>query len=227
MTTRSRPIVVLAFAILFGIVAVGCSSDSDDSSADGGTTSSAAPAGNGEEDVSGEDGSEEGGSEDGASEDVPSVEIKPFDEIDVCGLIMRPDIESVLGDEVIEPQPEVATKLPFPLTSDVEPDEAAGCFALSSEVTDAGVILRLFRFPSADDAAAVAATLSESEELEGTQADVAFIRRTPIPDGFSYSIVGAVGDVLISIQAQSVPGLTDPATQIATLNGTISGLQRA
>ncbi len=97
------------------------------------------------------------------------------------------------------------------------------------ETTDAGTggTGGIFRFESADEAAATVETLLNGEPLDGTEADVAWISRIPVTDAFGYILAGSVDDVLIVVQAQSVPGQSDPATQVATLNSMISALQPA
>jgi len=228
MRSRSTRWATILLAAVFSVAAVACSDD-DDGATDDPDTTEVAPTT--EADDTEAPDNDDGETDDTEAPDADEAEgdaIKAFDEIDVCGLVAGPDIESVVGDEQVEPMPETSPVLPAPnLSSDAEVVDAAGCLILSSEVTDAGFIVRLFRFESADDAAATVETLLNGEELEDTQADVAYLNRIDMPEGFAYILAGSVDDVLIVAQAQSTPDQADPATQVATLNSIISALERA
>jgi hypothetical protein len=224
MITRNRRWTALALAAMLTVSGAACGSDSDDD-AEATTTTAATEAPDTE--GAGDEGEMDEGDE-GEMDEADEVSIAPLDGIDPCSLIAELDVESVIADEEPTFTAESTTALPDPfVTSDAEPTEAIGCGAWSSTVTDAGILVRVFRFESADDAAAAAETLLDGEELAGTQADVALINRFDMPTGFSYTLSGSIGDVLVVVQAQSVPDLTDPATQVSTLNGILADLQAA
>lgn len=216
MSTYPRRIAAFALAGALLVSVAACSDDSSDDDATNGEEATTTTEPTTSEPA------------DSVETTLPATEIAALDEIDACGLVLDVDIESVLGDEAVEPTSETAPALPEPtLSSDAELVESAGCVALSSEVTDAGLILRLFRYPTAEDATAVVGTLTDGEELSDTQADAAAIARFDVPAGFSYVLAGSTGDVVVVVQAQSIPDLTDPATQVSTLNSIVTGLQDA
>lgn len=222
MITRNRRWTALALAAMLTVSGAACGSDSDDDDTDATTTTAATEA----PDTEGDEGEMDEGDE-GDEAEGGEAAIAPLADIDPCSLITDVDIESVLGDEVVTPTAESTTALPAPnVSSEVDPTEAIGCGAFSAEVMDAGIMVRVFRFPSADDAAAAAESLTNGEELD-SQADTAMISRFDMPAGFSYVATGSLGDVLVVVQAQSVPDLTDPATQTSTLNYVFTQLQSA
>lgn len=223
MHFRSARRTLVALLAVLALVAAGCGDDdttSTDDATDAPTTTEADGDGDGDDSNGTEADDEEADSDEAA--------VAAFDEIDVCALVSPTDVESLLGDEQVEPVLEESTSLPSSnFDTDAEVVEAIGCRAMSAEQNDAGIFVRLFRFESADDAAETTETLLNGEELDGTQADVAYLNRIPMPEGYSFIVAGSLGDVLILVQAQSRPDQTDPATEVATLNGIISGLSRA
>lgn len=222
MTTRHRRWTALALTAVLTVSGVACSSDDDGDGDEASPGTTTAPATTTETD--GVDDGADDGEGDGTDD---SAAIAPLGEVDACALVRDVDVESVVGDEAVTPTAETSPALPATLESDVDPLESTGCIAVSSQDQNAGLIVRAFRFPTADDADAAVASLAGGEEVTDTQADSAMLARITVPSGFSYTLAGSVGDVVVLVQAQSIADLTDPETHASTLNGAIDALRAA